>query len=188
VWVVDSLALNLFHIEIIKYRKILKIKNEKKKRAATIDWLVDCTLNKYTFSAGIEDLSNEVLFSNVKPEHFYKDLSENQRLKMDSLYNSDGMFANDSTHRKEISFVNLVSEKIYPKLKEHLINYLKASTTHDYARGTYMEIIIKISPPNPKLKEIKEEFKTAFSQPYSSINYQAEDQIVANFVAEASRK
>ncbi len=142
-----------FKKRISEYLEILKIKNKRKRKSATVEWLVKCAEDKFTRWEGAYDLSRQGDFMSYydrsKDEQFYKLLTRSQKHRLDSSF-----FATDTIGYNELCLANLISKDNYPKLKQHLLKSLTLSNF--YISQEIMKMIIEISP-NVELQMIFEE-------------------------------
>jgi hypothetical protein len=170
-----------FKKRILDYLEIEKIKNKRKRKSATVEWLVKCVEDKFTRWEGAYDLSREGDFMSYydysKDNRFYKSLKKSQKHRLDSCF-----FATDTLDFSELCLANLMSKKKYPQLKQH---FLKSLTLSDfYIAKDIMKKIIEISP-NEKLQLIVKEVED------SSFNDDSESErrrIIDEFISVANRQ
>jgi len=145
--------MNYFKTRILEYLEILKIKNKRKRKSSTVEWLVKCAENKYTRWEGAYELSRKGDFMSYydrsKDEQFYKKLTKTQLYRLDTAF-----FATDTIGDNEMLLANLITSNNYPKLKDCLLKSLKFS---DYfISKDIMQKVIEIAP-NIELKRIYDE-------------------------------
>ena len=152
--VIDSeKELNSFKARIVEYIDILKIRNKRKQKLATVEWLVKCSEDKFTRWEGAYELSRKGDFMSYydrsKDEQFFKIVNKSQLKRIDSSF-----FATDTIGYSEICLSNLISKDHYPQLKQHLLKSLALSDY--YVVNDIMKKIIEIYP-NQRLYSIYEE-------------------------------
>lgn len=174
--------LNSFKTRINEYIDILKIKNKRKRKLETVEWLVKCAEDKYTRWEGAYELSRKGDFMSYydrsKNERLSKNLTKKQLYRLDSAF-----FSTDTISDNEMCLSNLISKDNYPKLKKHLIKSLKFS---DYfISDEIMQKIIEIAP-NSDLQSILDEFE---SLSYNDKEIEVKQkQIIDKFIEVASRQ
>jgi hypothetical protein len=115
--------LRSYRDRILSYLEILKIKNKQERAAATLEWLVACTVDHNTRIEGYLELSKHgrcvSYYDRFKHEHVQVEFTISQSNRIDSAF-----FAKDTMSFSEFLLVDFVSEDSYPRLKQYLLKNL----------------------------------------------------------------
>jgi hypothetical protein len=179
---ISEAALSAYRTRIIEYLEILKIANLHQRKAATVEWLVKCSENKFTRWEGAYELARKAGFSfyydrSTDPK-FYKQLSKSQLQRLDAAF-----FATDTIGYNELCLANLVSKKSSQRLKNHLLHNLAFADY--YLAEDIMRKIMDIDPSN----ELHSIYIEARNISYNDKEKEAKQKvIIAKFISAASKQ
>ena len=142
--------LKVYKDRITDFIDISNIWWKRKRKLATVEWLVKCAENKYTRWEGVYELSrsrkSNSRYDQSKVEDFSEHLTKEQKTRLEQAF-----FSTDTVGQDELLLANFVEKSNYPEMKQHL---LKNLTFADYyIVDEIMAKVIDINPNN-KLKEI----------------------------------
>jgi hypothetical protein len=170
--------MNVYKTRIVEYLEILKLKNKREKKQATIEWLVKCAENEYTRWNGVYDLSRQghyiAFYDLSKDEKLYKKLNTSQILRLDSIY-----FATDTIGFTELCLVKLIPEEHHARLKAHLLRNL--SFADYFLQYDITEQIIRIFPD----KELKKIYEKLSDNRYDKEKESVWRELIEQFIARA---
>lgn len=175
-------ALSAYRTRIIEYLEILKVANPHQRNAATVEWLVKCSENKFTRWEGAYELSRKGNFMShydrsTDPQ-FYKHLSKSQLQRLDAAF-----FATDTIGYSELCLAKLISKQSYKRLKSHLLYNLAFADY--YLAEDIMRMIIDIDLS----KELMSIYEEARNISYDDKGKEAKQKIIiAKFISGASQK
>lgn len=175
-------ALSAYRTRIIEYLEILKVANPHQRNAATVEWLVKCSENKFTRWEGAYELSRKGDFMShydrsTDPQ-FYKHLSKSQLQRLDAAF-----FATDTIGYSELCLAKLISKQSYKRLKSHLLYNLAFADY--YLAEDIMRMIIDIDLS----KELMSIYEEARNISYDDKDKEAKQKIIiAKFISVASQK
>jgi DNA-directed RNA polymerase subunit F len=179
---ISEAALSAYRTRIIEYLEILKIANLHQRKAATVEWLVKCSENKFTRWEGAYELARKAGFSfyydrSTDPK-FYKQLSKSQLQRLDAAF-----FATDTIGYNELCLANLVSKKSSQRLKNHLLHNLAFADY--YLAEDIMRKIMDIDPSN----ELHSIYIEARNISYNDKEKEAKQKVfLAKFISAASKQ
>jgi hypothetical protein len=179
---ISEAALSAYRTRIIEYLEILKIANPHQRNAATVEWLVKCSENKFTRWEGAYELSRKGDFMSnsdrATDPQFYEQLSSSQLQRLDAAF-----FATDTIGNSELCLANLVSEQSSQRLKNHLLRNLAFADY--YLAEDIMRKIIDIDPS----KELRSIYIEARNISYYDNEKEAKQKIIrAKFISVASKQ
>ncbi|WBV54088.1 hypothetical protein [Chryseobacterium gambrini] len=163
---------SVYKKRILEMQNILKIKNEEEKHAKTVDWLVECALQKPTKWEGTYELSPEsdfMSFYDRDKDTFVRkfELNDNQKEKL-RLY----FLSQKKLEYSDLGLLDLVAMPNDKELLSFLIGRFKESYNDFIFEGNFfMSRIADLSGRND-LKEISEknEKLDMFSENYDQKN------------------
>ncbi|MCC5916758.1 MAG: hypothetical protein JJU02_05460 [Cryomorphaceae bacterium] len=179
-------VLNAYKIRILEYIDIQKIKNKSKRKKATLEWLVKCSENKYTFWEGVNELTSsklvEPIDDNPKENYHFNQLTKIQKERLENVF-----FSIDTIGEQHLFFTELISNNNYPKLKKHLLKNLEFLLRNPgYANFSMayniMEKVVSIMP-NEDLQSIINEAKK-MKDDYLDLN-EKQIQLIYEFILSA---
>lgn len=149
----NKAILNSYISKIRDYIEILKIKSKKKQRRATVEWLVQCSIDTNTRWEGAYELSRKrhwvSYYDHSRDLQFSKNLTRLQKQKLDSVF-----FSSDTIYYSQLCLSDFVNKKNYPKLRLLILKNLEFayfSIAQDLMKK-YVDIT-----PNKELKKLYEE-------------------------------
>ncbi len=165
--------------KIVDYIEVLKIPNPKKQRLATVEWLVQCSLDTNTRWEGAYELSRKrhwaSYYDQSKDLHFSRDLNKTQKQRLDSI-----VFSTDTINYNQLCLTDFVTKNNYPKLRELLLKNLEFAYFFiaKYLMKKYVDIT-----PNAGLKKIYEKADNLYSLGLD--DEQNRKKVIADFIVAA---
>lgn len=155
----DKEEYSVYKKRILEMQEILKIKDEEEKHAKTVDWLVECAIQKPTQWEGIYELSPESDFMSFYDENqdtFTRkfELNDNQKERLRKAF-----FSQETLDYYDLGLIDIITKPNDKELLDFLILRLKSSYKDFLFEGEFfMSRIVNLSN-REDLKEIYEKNK-----------------------------
>ena len=151
----NEVELNEYKTRVIEFLNILKISSHRKRKKATIEWLVKCAEKESTRWEGSYELSRNAKFMLDYDESEYEDFQKHlTQIQKDRL--AVALFLTDTIRLGELYLARVIDKKMHYRLRTYLINNLMR--TNYYLVEDVMSMIIRIEPNN-ELNRVFENLK-----------------------------